>query len=113
LPNVIQITYTCQRCGIELEDISSFICECGGEFKGTGMPGITGGRDNFGIRREFYDIKTGKYIDNFKSWERAGFKEPGAVDGRNSKFIKEKVKELKKEKTYPTRTKALNIAESI
>jgi hypothetical protein len=114
MPNVLQITYTCMKCGREEEEIKSFICKCGGEFRGTGMPALNNTRDSFGIGKDFYDVKTGKYIDNFKSWEKAGFKEPGAVEGKNSRQIKDQVKEIKKRKTFQNRaSKALNLAERI
>lgn len=113
MPNVVQITYTCQECGREEEEIQSFICKCGGEFKGTGFPGLTGTRDNFGIRHEFYDQKTGQYIDTFKKWERAGYKQPGDVNGKQSKFLKERIKEVTKHKTYQTKSKAIELAERI
>lgn len=110
---VLEITYTCLSCGREEGDIKSFVCKCGGEFRGTGMPSITNTMDSFGIGRAFYDVKTGKYIDNFKKWERAGFKEPGAVGGRNSDQIKHQVKEMKKNKTYQTKSKSINLADRV
>lgn len=37
---------------------------------------ISGTRDQFGIRNEFYDPKTKTYIDTRRKWEKAGFKDP-------------------------------------
>lgn len=53
-------------------------------------PGITGTRDGFGIGKEFVDERTGKVIDNFKSWERAGY---GDVKMIKNPELKERVKE--------------------
>ncbi len=36
---------------------------------------ITGTRDSFGIGKGFRDPKTGKVIDNFRTWEREGYKD--------------------------------------
>lgn len=59
-------------------------------------PGITGTRDNFGIKKEFYDVKTGQYINNYKTWEKAGFKSTSDLKpGRMKKMIKAKEKKLK------------------
>jgi len=67
-------------------------------------PGITGTRDNFGIGKSFIDERTGKEIDNWKSWERAGYSETGEI--KNNK-LKEMVKE-KKEKRRNRRDKKLD-----
>ena len=31
--------------------------------------------DTFGVKKAFYDEKTGKTIDTFKKWEKAGFRD--------------------------------------
>ena len=38
-------------------------------------PGILGTRDSFGIGKEFRDESTGKTVDNWKTWERLGYKQ--------------------------------------
>jgi hypothetical protein len=37
---------------------------------------VTGTRDSFGVGSEFYDKKTGKVIDNWKTWNEAGYRDP-------------------------------------
>lgn len=59
-------------------------------------PGITGTRDNFGIKNAFKDDASGKTIDNWKSWEKAGYRKPLEVTKNNT--IKEKIKEKIKKK---------------
>lgn len=78
-----------------------------------GFPKLNNTRDSFGVGREFYDVKTGKYIDNFKSWEKAGFKQPGDSGAKNSDQIKRQVKEMKKRKNYQTKSKSINLAERV
>lgn len=63
------------------------------------MPGITGTRDGFGIKNAFKDPETGVIIDNWKSWERAGFYNPKddpdiPVETRNG--IKRKIEKIEK-----------------
>ena len=50
---------------------------------------VTGTRDNFGIKKEFTD-EDGKTIDNWKTWEKAGFRNP--LHTHKSHTIKEKIK---------------------
>lgn len=52
------------------------LCKCGGRYYGVGVAGISGTRDGFGIGKAFKDNKTGKTIDNWKSWEKAGYRNP-------------------------------------
>ena len=69
-------------------------------------PGIIGTRDSFGIKNEFYDPKTKTYIDTWKKWEKAGFRNPldnpkdrrgyGSNKVMLKEMIKEKVKEQRK-----------------
>lgn len=59
--------------------------------------GLIGTRDNFGIKNEFHDNKTGKTIDNWKTWEKAGYRNP--VEVTQSHKMKEQVKDnIKKRK---------------
>ena len=63
------------------------------------VPNITGTRDNFGIRKSFIDKETGKEIDNFKSWEKAGYREPtesGLFDSNMKQEIKRKKEKILK-----------------
>lgn len=91
-------TYEC-TCGKEADIIRpvskrnmSTVCECGKFMKRKiTMPAITGTRDQFGIGKEFIDDKTGKVIDNHRSWEKAGFSDP--LDSPNlSSDMKQAVK---------------------
>ena len=62
------------------------------------MPGITGTRDSFGIKNAFQDSETGLTIDNWKTWERAGFRKPLEVhkDSNVRAGIKRKIEKIKK-----------------
>lgn len=64
------------------------------------FPGITGTRDGFKFRNQFIDERTGKTIDNYKDWERAGYREddccPCSADMKQ--MIKEKKKDAKRKK---------------
>ena len=51
---------------------------------------VIGTRDGFGIKNEFRDEESGKTIDNWKSWEKAGYRNPLDVIGNHT--VKEKVK---------------------
>lgn len=110
---MIQIIFACIKCGKIYGEPKSMICRCGGELRGSGFPGIVNTRDSFGVGREFYDPKTGKYIDNFKSWEKAGFRNPGDTGAKNAGIIKEKVRDMKKHKSYQKKSKAIELAERI
>ena len=66
-------------------------CECGNKMaKMVIMPAVHGTRDSFGVGKEFYDEKTGKVIDNWKDWEKAGYKP--ATEGNHSSHVKEGIK---------------------
>lgn len=110
--NKFYIEYRCKTCAKKApKGYDHMICPyCNGELRGS-SPGVIGTRDGFGISREFYDTKTATYIDNFKKWEKAGFKEPGDLGCKNSRYIKDKVKELKKTKNYQKRSKVIDVAE--
>ena len=44
---------------------------------------ISGTRDSFGIKNAFRDDQTGKTIDTWKGWEKAGFRNPLEVTKDN------------------------------
>lgn len=95
---MLQVDYYCQSCGKKSpESYQKMVCQCGGSLRPESMPGITGTRDNFGIKKEFKDETTGKTIDNWKSWERAGFRNPLEVvgDGQVKEGIKRKINKIK------------------
>ena len=71
------------------------ICPCGGDLKGTGMPGVTGTRDGFGIGQNFIDERTHKEITTWKEWERAGYRKPSPKNERVKEAFENKTKELK------------------
>ena len=76
------------------------ICYCGKTLKRSfrTAPNLIGGRDSFGIGKEFYDKRTGKYIDNYSSWEKAGFRNPlesSNLSDMDKKIIKEKQRVIK------------------
>ena len=52
---------------------------------------VHGTRDSFGIKNAFRDDKTGKMVDTWKKWEKAGFENP--IDTLKGNDIKERVKE--------------------
>lgn len=93
------VEYKCIECNWEMpEGYESMICKCGGDMRPTHLFGLTGTRDNFGIKNAFRDEKTGKEVDNFKSWERAGYKQPLDVI-KNDKVrdgIKTKLEKIKR-----------------
>ena len=67
--------------------------------------GMLGTRDSFGVGKEFYDHKTKKYIDNYKSWKRAGFEdvcESPRLPEHMRKLIKDKAKRKPKERPVAT-----------
>lgn len=72
---MINIKYFCVTCGKEENGDGKMICQCGGMRRPDSVPGIHGTRDSFGIKNEFYDEGTRQTIDNFKTWERAGFRD--------------------------------------
>lgn len=57
------------------------------------FPGVTGTRDSFGVRKEFYDPQSGQYINNWKSWEKAGFR---SVDTIKNDYVKKQAKQKMK-----------------
>ena len=74
--------------------------KCKGEVdRFIGNPAVVGTRDNFGIKNEFKDDKTGKTIDTWKKWENAGFRNPLDVTKNHDvrEKLKEKIKIKKKE----------------
>jgi hypothetical protein len=71
---------TCDNCGEEMEKEPSPV-------------NIIGTRDGFGIGMEFYDTKAGKVIDNYKDWEKAGYRQ--AKDYTSDNEGKEKLREGK------------------
>jgi hypothetical protein len=74
------------------------ICpQCGSEghrLIGSGV-GMIGGRDNFGIGRNFIDERTGKEITTWKEWEKAGYQKPEPKNHMVKEAMKEKVAKLK------------------
>jgi hypothetical protein len=125
MPPVLNIIdYKCSDCGMYLEqseverifDIPlserpQMQCRCGGKIIAEGFPSITGTETSFGIRKAFYDPKTGQTIDTYKKWENAGFRD--GMDA-HSPLIREKVKEYRKRKGKMTiKSKAIEMAERI
>ena len=91
--------YECNECHqtfdfiCNIEDRNNQKCpSCGG--KATKLMAnlmVTGTRDNFGIKKEFIDDQNGETIDNWKSWEKAGFRNP--VEMHKGAKMKEKIQE--------------------
>ena len=69
---------------------------CGGDLRGQ-APSISGTRDGFGISKSFIDERTGKEIDTYKKWEKAGFKDK--VETKNH-TLNEQIKEGVKKRKY-------------
>lgn len=92
----MQFNYRCRDCGKEKPDNSEkMICVfCGGDIKGQSA-GVIGTRDGFGIGKEFVDERSGKEIDNWRSWEKAGFRDKCSTTNHN---FKEQVKEQKEKR---------------
>ena len=68
-------------------------CEkCGGIkfIKLVGFPAIAGTKDIFGFKNHFQDDVSNKTIDNWKSWEKAGYRKP--LDVTRNHDVKEKIK---------------------
>ena len=86
------IKYICRSCNEEAsEDYKFMICEfCGGDLRPNGVPGVTGTRDGFGINNSFQDDENGQTIDNWKSWEKRGYRNPLEITRNNT--VKEKIK---------------------
>ena len=89
---VLEIKYLCRKCNKESSvDNQTMICEfCGGILRGIGGPGICGTKDNFGFKNQFVDDNNGKVIDNWKTWEKSGFRNPVEMTKNND--VKEKIK---------------------
>lgn len=87
----VEIDYICQSCGKKSdEENKGMVCErCGGKLIGVGGPGITGTRDNFGIKKSFRDVD-GNNVDNWRAWEKAGYRKPLEVHRNHD--VKEKIK---------------------
>ena len=68
-------------------------CTCGALMKRimVNKVAVVGSRDGFGIGKEFRDPKSGKVIDNWKSWEKAGYKD--ARDLKLPSGIKNQIKD--------------------
>ena len=75
------------------------LCTCGGDIRPKNNVGIIGTRDSFGIGKSFVDDRTGKTIDNWRDWEKAGYKQAkDAPPDRRCGDIKEMVKEKQAKK---------------
>jgi len=100
--------YQCLRCNRSIdvhftadEVVPSVQCYCGNTAVRVWHPiHITGTRDSFGIKNEFYDKRTDKNITNWKEWERAGFRDPMNThkDSDIRAGIKEKRDKIKSKK---------------
>jgi len=83
------IEYVCITCGkVPAENSKSMVCECGGPIRGQG-PGISGTRDGFGVKNGFHDDQTGKTVDTWRKWEKAGFRRPKDLSMKGD--MKEKI----------------------
>lgn len=102
-------TYVCEPCEREitvrkaLKDYRSpEYCSCGRKMeKVIKVPAIIGTADSFGIGKAFYDDKSGKYIDNWTSWEKAGYRD--ARDSSNSNVADGAKRKAEKIEKYDTR----------
>lgn len=92
MPALCEVDYICQSCGaVSSLKNRGMICEhCGGALRGHGCPGVTGTKDGFGFRNQFRDDSSGKVIDNWSDWERAGYRNPLEVTKNHD--LKEKIK---------------------
>ena len=89
---MVLVVYSCLDCGEESsENNRGMICEfCGGRLRGEG-PSISGTKDGFGISKSFKDNESGKTIDTWKKWEKAGYRNP--LETTKNHFVREKTKE--------------------
>lgn len=88
---MIDIEFICQRCGKKSpEEDLSMLCRCGGHLRGVGLPSVSGTRDSFGISRAFKG-DDGKTIDNWRTWEKAGYRNP--LDTVKDHNVREKIKD--------------------
>ena len=85
-------------CLYKDRDIPKFCPKCGKiADRLLSCPAILGTRDSFGIKNEFQDDDTGQTIDNWKTWEKAGYRNP--VETTKNHAMKEKIKDnIKKRK---------------
>jgi len=62
------------------------------------FPALHNTRDSFGIKNEFYDQTTKKWITNRSQWEKAGFRNPLEThkDSNVKAGIKRKIEKIKK-----------------
>jgi len=101
--------YICNDCKWSFEAINSVAnrhnqgcVKCGSRnvVKLIGSLVPYGTRDSFGIGKEFQDPESGKVIDNWKSWERAGYRNPLEVtkDLNIRSGIKRKINKFQHEK---------------
>ena len=72
-----------------------------------------GTRDNFGVRKEFFDPQTNQTIDSWKKWEKAGFKQIGDVNDNRNPEVAEKAKWFAKRKPKQTKCPAIDYAARI
>lgn len=95
---LLDIEYKCIDCGVVPPIVNQgMVCTyCLGRIRGSSA-GITGTRDNFGISKIFKDDQTGKEIDTWKKWEKAGYRNP--METTKSAKVKElageKIKRVK------------------
>lgn len=101
--------YECRECEITFEIVCPVIdrhkqkCpKCGSndidKFIGSVVPIWT--RDGFGVKNEFINSE-GKTIDNWKTWEKEGYRNPLEVTQSNQ--IKEQIKEKIEKKSNKRR----------
>jgi len=98
--------YRCDVCDIETDVVkpmaqssSREVCECGETMRRIyTMPSVTGTADTFGIGKAFRDEKTGQEINNWKSWEKAGYCDPRDVtnNSRVKSEINRKIEKITK-----------------
>jgi len=84
---------------------------CGSHLRGKG-PYVVGTRDSFGVLKSFYDPQTNQTIDNWKKWEKAGFRNIGDVKDPRNPEVHEKAKWHAKRKNT-TKTPYLDRAMAI
>jgi hypothetical protein len=101
----------CKQCLKTYKDTTrNTFCKCGGVMNDLKIS-IGNTRDSFGVGKEFYDSKTGKYINNWKSWEKAGFKDFKDVKDHRNDNLTKLTKEKMKSKPKSTKTPWLDYAE--
>ena len=87
---MLAVDYICQECGKKSSDDNpKMTCEhCGGVLRGESTS-IAGTRDSFGIKNAFVTPE-GKKVDNWKSWEKEGYRNP--LQTIKNHEVKERVK---------------------